>query len=531
MKKNVAIGFLGINLDNGKGPDRWTRWRPSVDLCRQDDFQIHRFELLCDSKHFAIAEQVKEDIALISPDTLVNIQEMDIHNPWDLEEVYEALFDFADLYRFDPDNEDYLLHITTGTHVAQICLFLLNESRFIPGKILQLSPPRRREKGGAGKVSVIDLDLSKYDLIADRFEKQREADTAFLKSGIPTRNAAFNAMIDEIEQVAIRTTNPVLISGPTGAGKSRLARRIYDLKKRRHQIEGEFVGINCATLRGDTAMSTLFGHKRGAYAGAIKDRAGLLCKAHKGVVFLDEIEALGLDEQAMILRALEDQSFYPVGGDAEVKSDFQLIAGTTADLTQLVSTGDFREDLLARINMWNYMLPGLKDRREDIEPNLDFELTKYSAQHSRKLSFNKEAKRAYLKYALSPEARWTANFRDMAASITRLATFADGARIGLPAVETEIGRLTQGWRLAADDESEAILQSVLSQEAIAAIDLFDRPGLANVIAVCRHSENMSDAGRKLYAVSRLSRASKNDSDRLKKYLAKYGLDWAALQMP
>ena len=97
-------------------------------------------------------------------------------------------------------------------------------------------------------------------------------------------------MIDEIEQVAIRTTNPVLISGPTGAGKSLLARRIFELKKRRHQMEGDFIEINCATLRGDTAMSTLFGHKRGAYAGATKDRSGLLRKAHKGLVFLDEIE-------------------------------------------------------------------------------------------------------------------------------------------------------------------------------------------------------------------------------------------------
>ena len=319
MKKNIAIGFLGINLDNGKGAARWERWRPTVDLCRQDDFIIHRFELLVDPKYVTIAEQVRADIALVSPDTTVIINEMEIHNPWDLEEVYEALFDFTDLYRFNTQEEDYLLHITTGTHVAQICLFLLNEARYLPGKILQLSPPRKSDKTGPGKVSVIDLDLSKYDRLADRFETERQTDTSFLKSGIPTRNPAFNAMIDEIEQVAIRTTNPVLISGPTGAGKSHLAKRIFALKKRRHQIEGDFVSVNCATLRGDTAMSTLFGHKRGAYAGAIKDRAGLLRMAHKGLIFLDEIEALGLDEQAMILSALEDQRFYPVGGSRSQK--------------------------------------------------------------------------------------------------------------------------------------------------------------------------------------------------------------------
>ena len=272
-------------------------------------------------------------------------------------------------------------------------------------------------------------------------------------------------------------------------------------------------------------MSTLFGHKRGAYAGAIKDRAGLLRMAHKGLIFLDEIEALGLDEQAMILRALEDQSFYPVGGDQEVKSDFQLIAGTTTDLTQLVADGAFREDLLARINMWSYTLPGLKDRREDIEPNLNFELSKFSSRNNRKMTFNKEARETYLNYALSSDAKWNANFRDLAASVTRLCTFADGSRIQLSSVEREIERLKKGWRLSANDPHEDILLSVLDQKQLSTIDPFDHPSLANVIVTCRLSDNLSAAGRKLYSVSRQARKSKNDADRLKKYLAKFGLSW------
>ncbi len=528
MKKNVAIGFLGINLDNGKGAGRWERWRPTVDLCRQDDFIIHRFELLVDPKYMAIAEQVEADIALVSPNTTVVINEMEVHNPWDLEEVYEALFDFTDLYRFNTQEEDYLLHITTGTHVAQICLFLLNEARYLPGKILQLSPPRKKDKTGPGKVSVIDLDLSKYDRLADRFETERQTDTSFLKSGIPTRNLAFNTMIDEIEQVAIRTTNPVLISGPTGAGKSHLAKRIFELKKRRYQVEGDFISVNCATLRGDTAMSTLFGHKRGAYAGAIKDRAGLLRMAHKGLIFLDEIEALGLDEQAMILSALEDQKFYPVGGDQEVKSEFQLIAGTTTDLVELVAKGRFREDLLARINMWSYILPSLRDRREDIESNLNFELAKFSSRNNRKMTLNVEARAAYLKYALSADAKWSANFRDLAASVTRLCTFADGSRINLASVQREIERLKYAWRLAANDPDEAILLSVMLQSKLSEIDPFDRPNLVNVIKVCRQSDSLSEAGRKLFSVSRENRKSTNDADRLKKYLAKFGLKWQSI---
>src|SRR5690606_17169261 len=119
--------------------------------------------------------------------------------------------------------------------------------------------------------------------------------------------------------------------GPTGAGKSQLASRIYELKKRRRQVEGAFVEVNCATLRGDGAMSALFGHRRGAFTGAVTARRGLLKEADNGVLFLDEIGELGLDEQAMLLRAVEEGHFFPVGSDREESSHFQLITGTNRD--------------------------------------------------------------------------------------------------------------------------------------------------------------------------------------------------------
>ena len=129
--------------------------------------------------------------------------------------------------------------------------------------------------------------------------------------------------------------------------------------------------VNCATLHGDGAASTLFGHKKGAFTGAAADRAGLLRTAHKGVLFLDEIGELGADEQAMLLKAVEEKRFYPLGSDREVESDFQLVAGTNRDLRTEVAAGRFREDLFARINLWSYVLPGLAQRPEDIEPNVD----------------------------------------------------------------------------------------------------------------------------------------------------------------
>ena len=511
-------------LDTGRGPERWQRWRPTVSLFQHDDLLIHRLELFHDDRHETLLQRIADDIRQVSPETAVRPHVLALSDPWDFEEVYSALHDFAAAYPFDPEAEDYLIHLTTGTHVAQICMFLLTEARYLPGRLLQASPPRKNHPG-PGRYQVVDLDLSRYDRIAARFQAEKQDATSFLKSGIPTRNPAFNRMIDQIEQVAIRTRSPVLLMGPTGAGKSQLARRIYALKKLRHQIGGPFVEVNCATLRGATTMSALFGHRKGAFTGAQTDRAGLLRAADGGVLFLDEIGELGLDEQAMILRAVEDGRFLPVGADSEAAADFQLIAGTNRDLVAEVDGGRFREDLFARLNLWTFRLPGLTDRPEDIEPNLDYELARFAETQGARVTFNKEARARYLAFAMSAAAPWSGNFRDLAGSVTRMATFAASGRIGEAEVSDEITRLKALWRPAAAGRPDAVLEGLLGADAVAAIDPFDRAQLVQVIEICRRSTSLSAAGRALFAASRQRRKSTNDADRLRKYLARFGLDW------
>jgi transcriptional regulatory protein RtcR len=528
MKPLVALGFLGSTLDSSKfGPTRWNKWRPSVGLCMHEDLRIDRFVLMHGSPHGRLAEYVADDIAAVSPETTVERQLIDFKDPWDFEEVYGKLLDFARAYPFDPEAEDYLIHITTGTHVGQICLFLLTEAHYLPGRLVQTQPERGAPSGAPGNWNVIDLDLSRYDSIATRFAAVSAESASFLKSGIETRNAAFNTMIDEIEQVAIRSKAPVLLMGPTGAGKSQLARRIYELKRLKHQVKGAFVEVNCATLKGDGAMSTLFGHKKGAFTGATADRPGLLRASDTGVLFLDEIGELGLDEQAMILRAIEDKRFLPVGADSEASSDFQLIAGTNRELSRAVADGRFRDDLYARLNLWTFSLPGLPDRREDIAPNLDYELDRHAEREGTRITFNKEARERYLAFATSPEALWLGNFRDLAGSVTRMATFSPKGRIDIDCVESEIKRLRRHWSGAAEPDDG--LAAVLSPEQVEALDPFDRVQLAHVVDTCRSSRSLSEAGRSLFTVSRSHRASSNDADRLRKYLARFDLSWQRLQ--
>lgn len=527
MKRQVVIGMLGTQLDSGTGPGRWEKWRPTVSLGMHEDFLLDRLELLLDERQYSrLAQIVQDDLAQVSPETRIRRHDTYLADPWDFETVYATLHDFLRGYDFQPDEEDYYVHITTGTHVTQICWFLLTESRHFPGRLLQTSPPRKQNRGAPGSRAVIDLDLSRYDRIAQRFQQQQLEDRNLLKSGIATRNAAFNRMIEQIETVATRSKSPILLMGPTGAGKSQLAKRVFELKKQKHQLPGKFVEVNCATLRGDGAMSTLFGHTKGAYTGASADRAGLLRSAHQGLLFLDEIGELGQDEQAMLLRALEEKRFLPVGSDREVESDFQLIAGTNRDLQAAVAAGRFRDDLLARLNLWTYRLPGLAERAEDIEPNLDFELERYSRENHQRVAFNREARTRYLAFATGAQARWPGNFRDLGASVMRMATLATGGRIQIEQAEEEIERLRRQCRDSG--EVDSTLAELLG-DGIAELDRFDRVQLEDVVRVCRRAKSLSQAGRELFAVSRAQRASTNDADRLRKYLSRFGLDWERIR--
>jgi transcriptional regulatory protein RtcR len=521
MKKKVAIGLLGSTLDQGFSADRWNRWRPSVCVCQQEELLIEKFHLLYQKEFSRLSNHICKDITHVSPETEIITHEISFNDPWDFEEVYEALYNFAENHEFDLENYEYLFHITTGTHVAQICFFLLTESHHFPGKLLQTSP----SKDSCGTYSIIDLDLSKYDSIAKRFQLETIDDISFLKSGIKTKNRIFNELIDRIEYVALRTTDPILLSGPTGAGKSQLANRIFALKKNRKTLTGDFIEVNCATLRGDAAISALFGHKKGAFTGALVTRTGLLKAADKGILFLDEIGELGLDEQAMLLRAIEEKKFMPLGSDKEEESDFQLICGTNRNLHHEVADKNFREDLLARINLWTFNLPGLKERTEDIEPNIQYELKRYEEKNSTHTTFSKEAKEQFLNFAVSKEAVWSANFRDLNGAMIRMCTLAPGGRITSEIVMEEIERLKASWSKNDEIEQDDILENYLTDETSAAIDPFDRVQLNYVIKTCRASKTLSDAGRKLFSSSRKSKTSSNDADRLKKYLSRFSLDW------
>jgi transcriptional regulatory protein RtcR len=162
--KRVLIGLLGTKLDGGTDVGRWDGWRPTVSLFQHEDLLWDRLELLAEPSFSKISRQVIEDVRQVSPETEARLHEVSYgKDPWDLETVYAALHDWARGYSFDREKEEYFIHITTGTQIAQISLFLLNEAGTLPGKLIQSSPPPSKPSRNVPRAgySVIDLDLSK----------------------------------------------------------------------------------------------------------------------------------------------------------------------------------------------------------------------------------------------------------------------------------------------------------------------------------------------------------------------------------
>lgn len=232
----------------------------------------------------------------------------------------------------------------------------------------------------------------------------------------------------------------------------------------------------------------------------------------------------------MLLRAIEEKRFPPMGSDKEVSSNFQLIAGTNRDLSAAVQDGRFRDDLHARLNLWTFELPSLKDRSKDIEPNLDFELARFAANGGERVQFNREARARYLQFAIADEALWPGNLRDLGASITRMATLAESERLTVSVVDDELRRLRHLWKNAtAKDRTVTAVDvdlGILLGAGHAQLDRFDMAQLIDVARVCRSSQTASAAGRTLFQASRAAKTSTNDADRLRKYLARFDLTFA-----
>jgi DNA-binding NtrC family response regulator len=188
--------------------------------------------------------------------------------------------------------------------------------------------------------------------------------TSGVERGIVYVSSAMRRILDMADRVA-RTDATVLLTGESGTGKEVVARRIH---VRSSRAEGPFVPVSCAAIPGELLESELFGHTRGAFTGAVRDRAGKFRQASGGTLFLDEVGEIPLPLQAKLLRALQERVVSVVGGDAPISVDVRVVAATNRDLHEGIREGTFREDLFYRLNVVEIRVPPLRERSEDIPP-------------------------------------------------------------------------------------------------------------------------------------------------------------------
>jgi DNA-binding NtrC family response regulator len=251
--------------------------------------------------------------------------------------------------------------------------------------------------------SVCDPRVAYIVVLRPAEEDQAAAGAPSPFPGLIGRSPAMERVFRLVENLE-QSEATVLLTGESGTGKEVLARAIHAHSPRRG---GPFVGVNCGALPGELLESELFGHVRGAFTGAVRERAGRFEVAAGGTLFLDEVADLPVQLQVKLLRVLQERTFERVGESQSRRTDARIIAATNIDLRRAVQEGRFREDLFYRLRVVPIEIPPLRERREDAEPLATYLLARVAARQGRALRFSPDALRALLDYG------WPGNVREM----------------------------------------------------------------------------------------------------------------------
>ena len=262
----------------------------------------------------------------------------------------------------------------------------------------------------------------KLALTAENRRLRAELDETATYAGIVGRSKPMRQMYQLIKSVAPTDAN-VLITGENGSGKEIVATAIHESSKR---AKGPFIKVNCAAIPTELIESELFGHKRGAFTGAVNDKQGLMDLANNGTLLLDEIGDLTPNLQVKLLRVLQDREFRPVGSTKIIKANFRLVSATNVNVEAALKEGRLREDLYFRINTLTLHVPALRERPTDIPLLSEYFLRKYASQHGKPISsFHPDAIRAMVDFS------WPGNVRELQHVIERAVILTEGTLVGV----------------------------------------------------------------------------------------------------
>lgn len=286
---------------------------------------------------------------------------------------------------------------------------IVNRSRKKIGIRFTVSLLRTRRSSQAKGLLVVLEDISAIQATAHKMSTDWSSD---IIGHSPKMQAVFDVM-----PLMAQTEASILITGETGTGKDKIAETIH-----RNSPRGkfQFVKINCGALPPDLLESELFGHVKGAFTGAVRDKPGMFKIADKGTIFLTEIGDMPLPLQVKLLSVLDDRAFYPVGGEQKARVDVRVIAATHRSLRERVEAGAFREDLFYRLNVLHIHLPPLREREGDIRFLLDFFLQDYATRLGKEIqTFSEAALQHLLHYSFPGNIRELRNIVEYCANVCR----------------------------------------------------------------------------------------------------------------
>jgi DNA-binding NtrC family response regulator len=259
----------------------------------------------------------------------------------------------------------------------------------------------------------LDSALEQRRLKSENAYLRAQLEERYRFEGLIGRSPAMKRLFQLLETITA-TSSTVLVTGETGTGKEVVARAIHHNGPRRAQ---RFVALNCSAIPDPLLEAELFGHVRGAFTGADRNRQGRFEQAHKGTLFLDEVGTMSMALQMKLLRALQEREFERVGESHSIKVDVRVIAATNSDLTKMVADGQFREDLYYRLNVIPVKLPPLRERREDIPLLAQHFLDKFCAEARAPVTISQQAMRHMMNYL------WPGNVRQLENAIERAVAF------------------------------------------------------------------------------------------------------------
>ena len=281
--------------------------------------------------------------------------------------------------------------------------------------------------------------------------------------------ASWREVLRLVDQVA-DTRAEVLLLGESGTGKELVAKAVHTVSPR---SQHDFVAVNCAAIPANLLESELFGHVKGAFTSAVKDRDGRFKKAHRGTIFLDEIGEMPLDLQAKLLRVLQEKKFTPVGSDKEESADFRVVAATNVHLQKMVEDGRFREDLYHRLYVFPIVLPPLRERREDIASLAKHFLHAANTEYRRSVTgFSDPVLAALCAYD------WPGNVRQLENTIYRLVIIAAQNRVEPHHIPPDLGLdLDAEFVVSADPAPETPVSETQDQSPSALRRTLPKQGL------------------------------------------------------